>query len=328
LTLIATFPQALTSNYTWATAVNSTVGPLSVNTTSKANFTLDSFDSSQVTLGMTVDLTNNRSVWYIGKDSSLRQYSSVNSSLWSAQPAQPASIWPKADSPSAPLAACYNTNQYWNRIYYMVNEHLMEVRYDNFSATNGTWMWAPAKPVGTYLPEVLNSTTGSGGGSGSGLSTGAQAGIGVGVAVGVLGLVAAGAIFFFHRRHQQRDARAAEGAANGENGYGTVKNGAAGAAAHPDSLRGTPRSGASSGPWKPTDDYEMNSVSSTPNTSPRADFVAAAQQPAAGGRAAPVRGKREMETVERPQELAGTHAHEIDTQGEEVERKAELEGKK
>lgn len=151
-------------------------------------------------MGVAIDSTFTRSVFYIGTDQLLHEAANINFQ-WKLFPNQSSEAWPEADTANADMAATYNfqTSEAW--IYYISGGSLVQA----YRGTSGDWNNAAVISVISVDDETASGATGK---KSSGLSTGAKAGVGVGVSVGVI-VITGLAIFFFLRRRRQRAAAAA-----------------------------------------------------------------------------------------------------------------------
>ncbi|GKT50776.1 uncharacterized protein ColSpa_10957 [Colletotrichum spaethianum] len=182
-----------------------------LNSSIQPNFTLPAYASNLTGLGVTVNHTYVRSIFYIGTDAKLHQVSNVDWE-WKLMPDRESSIWPVADAVDGPFAATSNfdTNEAW--VWYRSNGSLVQL----YQGTDGLWTQATTVPsVNTTKsletePNGNATPTASPTGKSIVMSTGAKAGIGIGVAVGVLALAGVGFLLFQRRRRQQ--AAAAEAA--------------------------------------------------------------------------------------------------------------------
>ncbi|KAB5546882.1 hypothetical protein GE09DRAFT_1129000 [Coniochaeta sp. 2T2.1] len=204
---ITTFPRPLNGNLT--TNANSNISSISLNTTSPVNFTLP-FYGSPKGIGITIDASFTRSVWYIGTDRNL--YSAANVRfVWGLNSNTSTAFWPQADEPNAPLGVTSDFSSSQVRIYYYVTGALTEIKF----AKDGTWKQAqavptfnatapaPSPPTDSSVPDPDSSAS-------TGLSGGAKAGIGVGVTLGVLAIAGVlGALFYFRRREHLRQQQSA-----------------------------------------------------------------------------------------------------------------------
>jgi hypothetical protein len=227
--LIATLPQPLEDGFT---TTNTNRDDIALNETATANFTLPAWDGKINSIGISIDKASTRSLWYIGDDNTLHHATNQNLT-WTQPPNQPTTLWPRADSPNTDLAVAYNANTSMVRIYYLVNNHLTELKYEN-----NTWHpWSaiptpsPPPPTQTQTPSPGNPPPSNP--DDTGLSTGAKAGIGVGIALGAIALGAIIAVLVLARKRskQQQQQKSEEDGSTTLGGGGPDSPSAAAAAA-------------------------------------------------------------------------------------------------
>lgn len=204
---ISTLPESL-SSYN-VTSTTNAVDITTINGT--ANFSLPAWDGQATSLGVSIDSSTNRDIFYIGTDQALHQVSELRDKTWELKGVnQSTSLWPLAASPSADFAIASDSSSNVVRIYYFVNASLMEIS----SAQNQHWQPAAAvASTATLQSPTTGSTAPAGsstqnGSSDSALLTGAKAGIGVGVSVGALAMLGTGAVVSFLVRRRRAAERA------------------------------------------------------------------------------------------------------------------------
>ncbi|KAM0257760.1 hypothetical protein ACHAQJ_004211 [Trichoderma viride] len=208
---ISTFPETIENSPTNKTAASK----IEINTDVATKFALPAWNGKPGALGVAIDNSFTRTVYYIGTDKKLYEVGNINFQ-WSVFANQSASSWPEADDANADLAATYNqqTGEAW--VYYSSNGSLVQA----YRGTNGKWSAHTVLPTSASTPGGGStgggsSNTGSGDNDNNaqtpsaGLSTGAKAGIGIGVSVGAIGVGLLGLFFFLRRRRQQAAANAA-----------------------------------------------------------------------------------------------------------------------
>lgn len=152
-------------------------------------------------MGVAIDSTFTRSVFYIGTDKLLHEIANINFQ-WKVYPNQTSQAWPEADAANADLAVTYNFQSSEAWIYYVADGFLVQA----YRGTSGDWSSAAVVSVNS-ISDKTNS--GADGKKDSGLSTGAKAGVGVGVSVGAIAAIGLGLLFFLRRRRQRNAAAAA-----------------------------------------------------------------------------------------------------------------------
>ena len=208
----ATTPEPLKGKLT-TQLTNRTVFDLN-STAIPTNFTLAAWNGTTKSIGISIDSTHTRYVWYIGTDKLLHEFGSFNF-LWGNVSSQSTQFWPAADEPNAELAVTSDFTSSSVYMYYFVNQSLTEIKYTGSA-------WVPAAALATFnatatatpTPSSTPSNNPLANSSGdSSLSSGAKAGIGVGVSLGVIAIGAiAIAVLFFRRkaaRQAETDAAAA-----------------------------------------------------------------------------------------------------------------------
>ncbi|KAJ9155273.1 Protein crumbs 3 [Pleurostoma richardsiae] len=213
---ISTFPRPLQSTTITNNTNTTTSSGFQLSSNTAVNFTLPAWNASAASsLGLAVDHSFVRTVYYIGTDRALHAASNVNFT-WRLSPAnQSAAAWPLADGASADLAVASDFTSSTVRIFYYAGGGITQVSYDPDAAR---WVDAAALPTFnatavTTEPTPSATATPDSGGSGGGLSAGAKAGIGIGVSLGVIGLAGIAGTFLFLRRRRARANAAAEAAA-------------------------------------------------------------------------------------------------------------------
>ncbi|KAK4125302.1 hypothetical protein N657DRAFT_655339 [Parathielavia appendiculata] len=185
----STLPQPLQGGFTTADTNRTDIA---VNETAPTNFTLPAWDGKTSALGISIDSSYARSLWYIGNDSSLHWVASRNWT-WSQQANnQSDASWPQADKPNADLGVAYDFNSSMVRLYYTVQGQVSEVNYQNGS-------WSAWSSLATPPPSTPTADPSAD----PGLSAGAKAGIGVGVSLGALAIGAIVAVIVLARRKKQ-----------------------------------------------------------------------------------------------------------------------------
>lgn len=210
ITLAATFPDTIENAPTNYTAPSK----IGINPNVPTKFTLPAWSGKPGSMGVTIDSSYTRTVFYIGTDKKLYEVANINFQ-WMLLNNQSAQVWPLADDANAELAIAYNfaSNEAW--AYYVSNSSLIQV----YRGTDGTWNNHTVLPTSAGTPGGDTAGGGSGSGSGdnsdskppsAGLSGGAKAGIGIGVSVGAIAVGLLGLLFFLRRRRQRAAATAAE----------------------------------------------------------------------------------------------------------------------
>ncbi|PON28975.1 hypothetical protein TGAM01_v202083 [Trichoderma gamsii] len=200
---ISTFPDTLENSPTNKTDTSK----IAVDSSVEANFSLPAWNGAPGGMGVAIDSTFTRSVFYIGTDRLLHEAANINFA-WKLFPNQSSEAWPEADEPNATMAATFNfqTSEAW--IYYVSGGSLVQA----YRGTSGDWSNAAVISVNSVDDETASNATGK---KSTGLSNGAKAGVGVGVSLGVIAIAGLAFFFFFHRRRRQQ-AAAAAAAANKE----------------------------------------------------------------------------------------------------------------
>lgn len=154
-------------------------------------------------MGVAIDNTFTRSVFYIGTDRLLHEVSNINFQ-WKLYPNQTLEAWPEADGANASLAVAYNLQSSEAWIFYVSGGSLVQAHRE----TSGDWGLSVVVSVNSVTDKTSSGVDGK---KSSGLSTGAKAGVGVAVSIGVLAIAGLG-LFFCLRRRRQRAATAAAAA--------------------------------------------------------------------------------------------------------------------
>ncbi|UKZ84310.1 uncharacterized protein TrAFT101_000222 [Trichoderma asperellum] len=196
---ISTFPESLENSPTNKTDTSK----IEIDPKAEANFTLPAWDGAPSGMGVAIDSTFTRSVFYIGTDRLLHEVSNINFQ-WKLYPNQTSEAWPEADEANADLAVTYNFQSSEAWIYYVSGGSLVQA----YRGTSGDWSSAVVVSVNSIDDKTTSNVDGK---KSSGLSTGAKAGVGVAVSIGVLAIAGLG-LFFFLRRRRQRAAAAAAAA--------------------------------------------------------------------------------------------------------------------
>ncbi|KAL7917431.1 hypothetical protein ACQKWADRAFT_37693 [Trichoderma austrokoningii] len=194
---ISTFPDTLENSPTNKTATSK----IEIDSSIASNFTLPAWDGNATAMGVSIDSTFTRSVFYIGTDRLLHETANINFQ-WKLYPNQTSEAWPEADTANGDMAVTYNmqTSEAW--IYYVSGGELVQA----YRGTNGDWSNAAVISVNSVDDETASDATGK---KSTGLSTGAKAGVGIGVSLGVIAVAGIAIFFFLRRRRQQAAATAA-----------------------------------------------------------------------------------------------------------------------
>ncbi|KXX74529.1 Protein crumbs 3 [Madurella mycetomatis] len=206
----STLPQTLQGDVTDLSERND----IAINETVPANFSLPAWDGETSSLGISINSQNTRFLWYIGNDNRLYSVADQNG-FWSLRANQSDAFWPLADRPNADLAVAYRMRSNNVRIYYMVDERLSEIKYED-----NLWKaWSTVAPKPST--DATQPSRPAGSASDTGLSTGAKVGIGVGVSLGAIALGAIVAILVLMRRRKQTLQQLPHAEAESAVGFGT-----------------------------------------------------------------------------------------------------------
>ncbi|KAJ3459125.1 hypothetical protein MRS44_015198 [Fusarium solani] len=198
---LSAFPQPLEGLYGSSIVPTNETAPsaIQIDEEVEPEFSLPSWSPEIRSLGMSIDSSRSRSIFYIGADKKLYQVIEKNDE-WDLAPNQTDKTWPQADDSSADLAVANDQGNGETWIYYWANDTIVQVHRKNSKD------WGPTKtlPVNATNSANQNSDDNKGSqestdSSGSkGLSTGVKAGIGVSVSMGVI--LIAGLIWFLMKR--------------------------------------------------------------------------------------------------------------------------------
>ncbi|KAM6511236.1 hypothetical protein FALCPG4_016238 [Fusarium falciforme] len=198
---LSTFPQPLEGLSGSSIVPTNETAPsaIQIDEEVEPDFSLPSWSPEIRSLGMSIDSSRSRSIFYIGTDKKLYQVIEKNDE-WDLAPNQTDKIWPQADDSSANLAVASDQGNGETWIYYWANDTIVQVHRKNFKD------WEPAKTLPMNATNSANQNSDDNKGSqestdssgSKGLSTGAKAGIGVGVLMGVI--LIAGLIWFLVKR--------------------------------------------------------------------------------------------------------------------------------
>ncbi|KAF4974606.1 hypothetical protein FZEAL_8533 [Fusarium zealandicum] len=192
---LETFPTPLNDSYTNDTSA----GYIFREGDFSPQFALPSWDVDVESIGMSIDASRDRSVFYIGADKKLYQVAE-NKGKWEMASNRSQEIWPVADEPSSSLAVAYESYKGSVWVYYWSNNSIVQAHMND----TGVWQTAVTLPEEPHKAETKEKTPGPV--EPSGLSTGAKAGIGVGVGVGAL--LAGGLLVLLWMRRRKRRASA------------------------------------------------------------------------------------------------------------------------
>lgn len=202
---LSTFPRPLEGNITTHQANASEVV---LDETATVNFTLPAWNGQPKSLGISIDSSYVRNIYYIGTDSALYSARSKDGA-WGLNPNQSTAFWPTADEPNAEFGIASEFRSSTVRLYYFVKGQLAEVKFES-----GSWKaWsavATPTPIPTNTPSPSGEDDADNTAVSTGLSTGAKAGVGVGVALGIIALGALGAAFFLLRKRNKAAVAAAQ----------------------------------------------------------------------------------------------------------------------
>lgn len=169
----------------------------STNNTNPANFTLDNnstpgfelqaWDGHPTAMGITVDITWARSIFYIGTDMQLYQLSTQDNK-YQAAGRQNATAWPRADS--GHMATAYELTSSAMRVYYQSGGELIEAYGD-------TGVWRDARSMAQTVDTTVEDNFGN-------LSTPAKVGLAIGGVLIAIALVGTAVAFVLLRRRQRR----------------------------------------------------------------------------------------------------------------------------
>ncbi|RSL74574.1 hypothetical protein CEP53_000184 [Fusarium sp. AF-6] len=203
---LSTFPRPLEGLYGSSIVPTNETAPSAIQIDEEVDptFSLPSWDPDIRSLGMSIDSSRSRSIFYVGTNKKLYQVTEKNGE-WALAPNQTGKVWPQADDSSADLAVANEQSNGETWIYYWANDSIVQVHRKNSKD------WEPAKvlPVNATSADQNSDdnkesqeTTNSSGSKG--LSTGAKAGIGVGVSMGVV-LIAGLIWYLIKRRAAKKD---------------------------------------------------------------------------------------------------------------------------
>ncbi|KAH9895508.1 hypothetical protein F4778DRAFT_783865 [Xylariomycetidae sp. FL2044] len=178
------------------------------------DFSLTSWDGNASTLGIGIDSSYTRYIFYIGTDKKIYQLHNDNST-WVPTDRPSDEAWPDADVAGGNFGIASDFTSSTMRLYYMSGGQMIEANGDNgnwqaatvLATTNDT---QAATSTSSGVPAATSSPSDSDGGGG--LSNGAKAGISAGVTLGVIAVVGMlSAFIFLRRRQKQYDADVAAG---------------------------------------------------------------------------------------------------------------------
>ncbi|KAL2158388.1 hypothetical protein VTH06DRAFT_4436 [Thermothelomyces fergusii] len=167
-------------------------------------FTLPAWDGQTKSIGVTIDKSYTRFLWYIGNDRNLHLVANQDYT-WGRRASEPETVWPKADDPNAYLGVTYEmfTNRVW--LYYFVEGRLGQVKYADDAWHAWSALEEPAPPpTQTPSPPSDDDDDDDDDDDSTDLSTGAKAGIGVGVSLGAIAFATIIAIVFLTRRKKKQ----------------------------------------------------------------------------------------------------------------------------
>ncbi|KAI0007122.1 hypothetical protein F4779DRAFT_593428 [Xylariaceae sp. FL0662B] len=225
--VITTFPTPLGLINGTKPVTNSTDEQLIQYNVTLFQIPLPSWDGYVGDLGVTYHSNGKRSIFFIGTNKYLQQYSDVrpgpNSGDWSEVQGQNESIWPRADETPARFGFASDpaTDQIW--IYYMSGGGLTQIHMSGVDNSTGQGIWEqPVRltnlstsaevPMSEGTPEPTPSGQSDSPLLKGGLSTGSKAGIGVGVPIGVAAFIAVG--YTMWKKFRPRETVEPEGPSN------------------------------------------------------------------------------------------------------------------
>ncbi|KAI0600649.1 hypothetical protein F4775DRAFT_43743 [Biscogniauxia sp. FL1348] len=213
---LSSLPEPLTQSGNQSTNTT-TESDLVLDTAVTANFSLPAWSGNPTSIGVGIDNSLTRYIFYIGNDSQLYQLYN-GAGYWAESERGDNASWPQADIAGGPLAVASDAGTQAIRLYYTSGGQIFEV-----ASNDGQWAEATAIPSVNATQASTSSSSGtsatSGGTSNSGLSGSAKAGVSAGVTIGVIaigGMIAA--IFLLRRRQRRIDASAAASASNAGTG--------------------------------------------------------------------------------------------------------------
>ena len=191
----AAAPYPLNGNIVTETTSRSDI---SINSSASTGFTLPGWDGATKSIGISIDSTHSRYVWYIGTDRSLHEIGSFNF-IWQGVSSQSSQFWPQADTPNAELAVTSDFSSSSVYIYYFVNQSLAEIKRVN----NG---WVPTAALATVDPASAATSTNTNTSAATDLSTGSKIGIGVGISASAIAVGGIAVLFLYSGRKAARRA--------------------------------------------------------------------------------------------------------------------------
>lgn len=188
------------------------------NTTTR----LVAFNSTETSIGLSLDSFANPSVWYVGTDKGLHQVSADSKGVFSIDEPRDLANWPDADEENADFSVAYDATNDRIWLYYTSGGSMTQV----YKSGKDQWEAATALPASAG-DNSSTAETGSGGpagdpnpgaGPGPGLSGAAKAGLGVGLGLGIALIASALVAAFLSRRARRAKAAAAQAAGAEPNG--------------------------------------------------------------------------------------------------------------
>ncbi|KAI1488460.1 hypothetical protein F5X96DRAFT_680480 [Biscogniauxia mediterranea] len=211
---LSSFPEPLTQSGNQST--NTTAqADLVLDTSVAANFSLPAWSGNPLSVGVGIDSSLTRYVFYIGNDSQLYQlYNGGAGGYWAESQRGDNASWPRADVAGGPLAIASDAGTQAIRLYYASGGRVVEV-----ASNDGRWAEATAVPSVNTTQESTSSSSSSSAAaaaatSASGLSGGAKAGVSAGVTIGVIAIGGMIAAVLLLRRRQRRGIDASADASN------------------------------------------------------------------------------------------------------------------
>ncbi|KAI1496618.1 hypothetical protein F5X99DRAFT_413915 [Biscogniauxia marginata] len=207
---VSSLPEPLTRTGNQST--NATSESNLVLDTVIANFSLPAWSGNPSSIGVGIDNSLTRYIFYIGNDSQLYQLYN-GEGYWAPSERPDETSWPAADTAGGPLGIASDSNTQAIRLYYTSGGKVVEV-----ASNDGKWAEATVLPsVNETQPTSSSDPSGtstSGATPNGGLSGSAKAGVSAGVTIGVIAIGGmAAALFLLRRRQRQLDAAAATAAA-------------------------------------------------------------------------------------------------------------------
>ncbi|KAI1635981.1 hypothetical protein F4809DRAFT_641965 [Biscogniauxia mediterranea] len=217
---LSSLPEPLTQSGNQST--NATAqADLVLDTAAAANFSLPAWSGNPASVGVGVDNSLTRYVFYVGNDSQLYQLYN-GAGYWAESQRGDDASWPRADVAGGPLAIASDAGTQAIRLYYASGGRIVEV-----ASNDGRWAEATAIPsVNTTQTSTSSSSSAAAATSAtsdSGLSGSAKAGVSAGVTIGVIaigGMIAA--VFLLRRRQHRIDASSAAASNPGQDQYSTT----------------------------------------------------------------------------------------------------------